>query len=71
MSKLISLAFTATVLLLSGTLITQGGHSLTTNIDFEKVSMQIYGDASPAAGKGGTTVDEVTATLKWKNRLCR
>jgi len=55
----------------AGTLITQGGHSLTTNIDFENVSIQIYGDASPAAGKDGTTVDEVTATLKWKNRKCQ
>jgi hypothetical protein len=55
----------------AGTLITQGGHSLTTNIDFENVSIQIYGDASPAAGKGGTTADEVAATLKWKNRKCQ
>jgi len=54
-----------------GTLITQSGQSLTTNIDFEKVVIQIYGAASPAAGKGGITVDEVAATLKWKNRKCQ
>jgi hypothetical protein len=55
----------------AGALITQGGGSLTTNIDFENVSIQIYGAASPADGKGGTTVDEVAATLKWKNRRCQ
>jgi hypothetical protein len=55
----------------AGALITQVGQSLTTNIDFEKVSMLIYSDASPAPGKGGTTVDDVAATLKWKNRICR
>ena len=52
----------------AGTLITRGGQSLVTNIDFENVSIQIYGDATISAG---TTVDEVTATLKWKNRKCR
>jgi hypothetical protein len=53
-----------------GTLITQGGQSFTTNVDFENVSIQIYGSAS-SASKGGTTVDEVAATLKWKNRKCQ
>ena len=53
----------------SGTLITQSGGSLTTNIDFQDVSIQIYG--ATAADKRGTTVDEVAATLKWKNRTCR
>lgn len=55
----------------TGNLITQGGGSLTTNIDFENVLIQIYGDASSAPGKGGITVDEVAATLKWKNRRCQ
>jgi hypothetical protein len=54
----------------AGTLITQSGHSLNTEIDFQNVSIQIYGDAS-TDGKGGTKVDEVVATLKWKNRKCR
>ena len=52
------------------TLITQNGHNLTTNVDFQNVSIQIYGDAS-TAGKAGATVDEVVATLKWKSRKCR
>ena len=54
----------------AGTLITRGGQSLTTNIDFQNVSIQIYGEAS-SARKGGATVDEVVATLKWKSRTCR
>jgi len=52
-------------------LITQDGPSLVTIMIFEKVSIQIYGNASPAAGKGPITVNEVAATLKWKNRKCR
>ena len=52
-----------------GTLITGSGGSETTNIDFRNVSIQIYGAA--IRGKGGITVDEVAATLKWKNRTCR
>ena len=56
---------------LAGTLITQGGGSLTTNMDFENVSIQIYGSATSAHGKSGITVDEVAATLKWKNRKCQ
>lgn len=53
-------------------LITQSGHSLVTSKDFENVVIQIYGDVSPAAGKRGTiTVDEVAATLKWKNQRCQ
>lgn len=53
----------------AGTLITQGGGSLTMNIDFQNVSIQICGAAE--AGEGGPTVGEVIATLKWKNRKCR
>jgi hypothetical protein len=52
-------------------LIIQGGGSLTTNIDFQNVSIQIYGDVLPSAGKGVITVDEVAATLKWKDRKCQ
>jgi len=52
-------------------LITQDGPSLVTIMIFEKVSIQIYGNASPAAGKGPITVNEVAATLKWKQRVCR
>ena len=54
-----------------GSVITRDGASLVTTIDFENVSIQIYGQASPAAGEGGTIVDEVAAALRWKNRRCR
>jgi len=53
----------------AGTQITQSGGSLTTNIDFQNVSIQIYGNAT--SEKRGITVDEVVATLKWKNRKCQ
>src|SRR6266481_1086183 len=52
-----------------GALVTQGGHSLTTTMDFEYVSIQIYGATSSSNRKGETTVDEVLATVKWKKRV--
>src|SRR5436190_1281718 len=52
------------------TLIAQGGQSLTTNIEFENISIQIYGATFPSE-KGKTTVNEVIARVKWKQRICR
>jgi hypothetical protein len=54
-----------------GNLITRGGHSLTTNIEFENVLIQIYGATSPSDRKNEITVNEVIATVKWKHRICR
>ncbi|HUA02209.1 MAG TPA: hypothetical protein VMB02_17865 [Candidatus Aquilonibacter sp.] len=54
---------------LAGSLITQGGGSLTTTVDFQNVSIQIYGAA--VSKKHSITVDEVAATLKWKKRKCQ
>ena len=54
----------------AGTLITESGQSLTTNIDFQNVLIQIYGKTS-SVRKGEVVVDEVIATLKWKNRGCQ
>jgi hypothetical protein len=54
-----------------GALITQGGHSLTTNIDFENVSIQIYSGASRASDQRGITADDVVARIIWKNRRCQ
>ena len=54
-----------------GNLITRGGHSLTMNIEFENVSIQIYGATSPSDRKNEITVNEVIATVKWKHRICR
>src|SRR4029077_12390876 len=55
----------------SGNLIAKSGQGLTTSIDFENVSIHIYGQILSAASKGGTIVDEVAATLRWKNRNCK
>jgi hypothetical protein len=57
----------------TGTLITRGGGSLTltTNIEFENILIQIYGETASPARKGEITVDGVAATLKWKNQTCR
>jgi hypothetical protein len=49
---------------------TQSGASMVSDEEYQNVSIQIYSSTSPAA-KGGTTADEVTATLKWKNRKCK
>jgi hypothetical protein len=54
-----------------GTLITQGGHSITTNTEYENVSIQVYSDASRVSGQSGITADDVVATIKWKNRKCQ
>jgi hypothetical protein len=49
---------------------TQSGANMVSNEEYQNVSIEIYGSASPA-GKSGTQVDEVAATLKWKNRKCQ
>ncbi len=53
------------------TLITQVGHGITTNTEYENVSIQIYSSASAVSGQGGITADDVVATIKWKNRKCQ
>jgi hypothetical protein len=42
-----------------------------TNIGFDNVSIQIYGTNTPSADKKGVTVNQVVATVKWKQRICR
>lgn len=58
---------------MAGKLITQGGLVQTTNIEYENISIQIYGAQSqlPAKHKNEISVNEVVATVKWKNRICR
>jgi hypothetical protein len=55
----------------SGNLITESGLSMTTNIEFENVLIQIYGATLPSRHKKETTVNEVVATVKWKQRMCQ
>jgi len=52
-----------------GDLITRDGGSLTMYTNFQNVLIQIYANATPR--RGGNIVDEVVATLKWKNRKCQ
>ena len=47
------------------------GRGTVTNEEYENVSIEIFGNFSPADGKDGATEDQVAATLKWKNRKCR
>ena len=54
-----------------GSLITQSGKGLTTTMDFEHVSIQFYAAVLSSDHKRETVVDEVVATVKWKNRACR
>ena len=46
------------------------GQSMVSDEEYQNVSIQIYGGVTPD-GKVAVIVDEVTATLKWKNRNCQ
>jgi hypothetical protein len=47
------------------------GRGTATDEEYQNVSIEIFGNFSPADGKDGATEDQVAATLKWKNRKCR
>ena len=51
--------------------INRSGQVMTTNMEFDNVSVKIYGGTLPSRHKNETTVDEVVATVKWKQRVCR
>jgi hypothetical protein len=46
------------------------GNSLVSDEEYQNVSIQIY-SAVLSEKKDAVTADEVTATLKWKNRKCQ
>lgn len=46
------------------------GQGMVSDDEYRNVSVQIYGNTSPA-GRNGMMVDELVATLKWKNRRCQ
>jgi len=50
---------------------TISGGGMDSNEEYKNVSIDIYGKFSPADGKNGATQEEVTATLRWKNRKCK
>jgi hypothetical protein len=51
-------------------LIEQVGNSLVTTLEFENISVGIYSAVSQSARKDETKVNEVVATIKWKNQTC-
>jgi|SRR5271154_1052905 len=52
-------------------LITEGGQSMVTSMDFENIVIDIYGATGPSGRKGAIITNEVVATVKWKKRTCR
>ena len=49
---------------------TVSGRGMIDDEEYQNASIRIFGDYSPD-GKGGGTLDEVAATLTWKNRKCQ
>lgn len=54
-----------------GGLIVQAGNGITTNTEYENVSIQIYSNVLPPSRKREIVVDDVAATIHWKNRKCQ
>ena len=55
---------------LADNLVTQSGSSMVMITDFENVTLEIYGSTTPSKHKG-FNLDNLVATIKWKNRVCR
>ena len=54
-----------------GELILQSGSSLTTTIDFENVFIQIVSRRMPTSDASTTRIEDVVASVHWKNRECK
>jgi hypothetical protein len=50
---------------------TVSGRGMISDEEYQNVSIRIFGSFSPADGRDGATLDEVAATLTWKNRKCQ
>ncbi len=50
---------------------TVSGRGMVSDEEYRNISIRIFGEYSPADGKDGATLDEVAATLTWKNRKCK
>jgi hypothetical protein len=57
--------------LLAQGMTTFSGRSMISDEEYQNVSIRIFGGYSPADGKAEGTLDEVAATLTWKNRKCQ
>ena len=54
-----------------GTLIMRRGSGITTNIDYEHVSVQIYSVVTSQPKKKPVVADNIAAVIRWKNRECQ
>ena len=52
-------------------LITQVGHGITTNIEFENVSFQIFSQELPTSRRHEIAISDIAATVHWKSRKCQ
>ena len=52
-------------------LISRGGGSVTTNAEFENVSIQIFGEELPMSSPREIAAADIVATVRWKNRNCK
>jgi hypothetical protein len=50
---------------------TISGRGMVSDEEYQNISIRIFGNYSPADGKAEGTLDEVAATLTWKNRKCQ
>jgi hypothetical protein len=57
--------------LLESGMTTVSGRGMINDEEYQNVSIRIFGSFSPADGKDAGTLDEVAATLTWKNRKCQ
>ena len=50
---------------------TVSGRGMISDEEYQNVSIRIFGKITSADGKDGASLDEVAATLTWKNRKCQ
>jgi hypothetical protein len=50
---------------------TVSGRGMISDEEYKNVSIRVFGETSPSDVKDGATLDEVAATLTWKNRKCQ
>jgi hypothetical protein len=50
-------------------LMSQEGNSFATSIDYQNVTVQIYGPATEP-DSGDVVIENIVATIRWKNRKC-
>jgi hypothetical protein len=51
--------------------LTRAGHSITTTIQFENVSLQIFSEELSSSKKGEIVEGDVVGIIRWKTRRCQ